>query len=309
MKNMFNKTHSIMRIFTILFLFTIATSSQALADDAAAQRIKELENQLQTMYSNMQMMQSGMQTMQSELEKLKSESSQVTQKVEHIQQKSQEAQKEQKEQKASPVAVAHVKERNKNNMVFFRGGFAHSSHHHNGLTFQSNVVPVGAQDRPDKNAWYFGAGFDFNLTDDAWGMAPKTSVLAELMFEYKEFSSQVQGNALANVPTQLAGGAQNPRRITTSQLSIYASPKIKFREGSRFRPWIIPAGFGVHIISPPGESGSFFIPGVVFGGGSEYRIWKDFYVGLDARYHVTGGKKDGVNVDGLTAGGYLGIGF
>ena len=154
-----------MRIFTILFLLTIASPSQALADDAAAQRIKELESQLQTMHSNMQMMQSGMQSMQSELEKLKSESTQVTQKVEHIQQKTQEAQLE---QKASPVAVAHVKERNKNNMVFFRGGFAHNAQHHNGLTFQSNVVPVGAQDRPDKNAWYFGAGFDFNLTNDAW---------------------------------------------------------------------------------------------------------------------------------------------
>ena len=292
-----------MRVSTILFLFTIATSSQVFAQDAAAQRIKELENQLQTMQSNMQTMQSSMQAMQNELGKLKSKSSQVTQKVEHIQQKDQE------EKKAFPVAVSHVKERNKNNMVFFRGGFAHSSHHHNGLTFQSDVVTAGAQDRPDKNAWYFGAGFDFNLTDDAWGMAPKTSVLAELMFEYKEFSSHVQGNALANSPTQLVGGATNPRNVTTSQLSVYASPKIKFREGSRFRPWIIPAGFGVHIISPPGESGSFFIPGVVFGGGAEYRIWKDFYAGVDARYHVTGGKKDSVNVDGLTAGGYLGIGF
>lgn len=315
MKYIVSRANYILRISVILFLFTIAASPQVLADDAAAQRIKELENQLQTMYSNMQMMQSGMQAMQSELEKLKSQSSQVTQKVEHIEQKThleqieQKAQIEQIEQKVSSGEVVQFKERNKNNMVFFRGGFAHNAQHHNGLTFQSNVVPVGAQDRPDKNAWYFGAGFDWNLTDDAWGMAPKTSVLAELMFEYKEFSSRVQGNALANVPTQLIGGAENPRNITISQLSIYASPKIKFREGSRFRPWIIPAGFGVNIISPPGESGSFFIPGVVFGGGAEYRIWKDFYAGVDARYNLTGGKKNGVNVDGLTAGGYVGIGF
>ncbi len=303
MKNIFNKTRSVLRVSLILFLFAIAASPQALAHDAAAKRIKELEDQLKTMHSNMQVMQSGMQAMQGELEKLRSESSQVTQKVEHIQQN------EQKIQQASSAKTVEVKEKNKNNMVFFRGGFAHNTQHHNGLTFQSNVVPAGAQDRPDKNAWYFGAGFDWNLTNDAWGMAPKTSVLAELMFEYKEFSSHVQGNALANIPTQLVGGAENPRNVTTTQVSIYASPKIKFREGARFRPWIIPAGFGIHIISPPGESGSFFIPGVVFGGGAEYRIWKDFYAGIDARYHVTGGKKDGVNVDGLTAGGYLGIGF
>ncbi len=301
MKNMFIGSCSILRIFMILFIFSIATSSQVYAQDTAAQRIKELEHQLQVMQSNMQTMQNGMQAMQHELEKFKTQSSHVTQKIEEV---------EKTQKKESSVASTAVsKEKNKNNMVFFRGGFAHNIHHHNGLTFQSNVVPVGAQDRPDKNAWYFGAGFDWNLTNDAWGVAPKTSVLAELMFEYKEFSSHVQGNALANVPTQLAGGAANPRNITTSQLSIYASPKIKFREGSRFRPWIIPAGFGVHIISPPGESGSFFIPGVVFGGGAEYRIWKDFYVGLDARYHLTGGKKDGVDVDGLTTGGYLGIGF
>ena len=194
-------------------------------------------------------------------------------------------------------------------MVFFRGGFAHSSQHRNGLVFESDVVPAGAQDRPDKNAWYFGAGFDWNLTKNTWGMVPKTQVLAELMFEYKQFSSHVQGNALANMPTELVGGALNPHSVTVSQLSIYASPKIKFMEGSRFRPWLIPAGFGMHIVSPPGESASFFIPGVVFGGGAEYRVWKDFYAGVDARYHITGGKKDGIDVDGLTAGGYLGIGF
>lgn len=80
-------------------------------------------------------------------------------------------------------------------------------------------------------------------------------------------------------------------------------------EGSKLRPWIIPIGFGVHVISPPSESVTFFNPGIMFGAGVDYKIWKDFYVGVDARYHVTGGKKDGVNVDGLTAGGYVGIGF
>lgn len=276
-------------ILAILFgTLAVTVSPQAVAQDAAAQRIKQLEEHLRAM-------QSGMQAMHSELEKLKSQSSQVTQKIEHIQHKEN--------------SMASTQEVNKGNMVFFRGGFAHSAQHRNGLVFQSDVVPAGAQDRPDKNAWYFGAGFDWNLTRDAWGLAPKTNVLAELMFEYKQFSSHVQGNALANMPTQLVGGAPNPHSVTVSQLSIYASPKIKFMEGSRLRPWIIPAGFGMHIISPPGESASFFIPGVVFGGGAEYRVWKDFYAGIDARYHITGGKKDGINVDGLTAGGYLGIGF
>lgn len=295
MKKIFDKVNVILRISVIIF--GIAVAPQVFAHDAAAKRIKELEERLQTMQNGMQAMQNGMQALQSELEKVRTESNQVTQKVEHIQQKEKEnlAEEEQGGRKG--------------NMVFFRGGFAHSAQHRDGMVFHSDVVNAGAQDRPDKNAWYFGAGFDWNLTRNAWGMAPRTNVLAELMFEYKQFSSHVQGNALANIPSQLVGGIQNPHSITVSQLSIYASPKIKFMEGSRFRPWIIPAGFGMHIISPPGESASFFIPGVVFGGGADYRIWKDFYAGIDARYHITGGKKDGIDVDGLTAGGYMGIGF
>lgn len=289
MKNTRNKEHLVLQIFVVFWgVIVFAISSQVLAQDAATLRIKQLEEHLQSM-------QTGMQAMQSELEKLKSQSSQVTQKIERIQHKEH--------------SVETNQEGSKGNMVFFRGGFAHSSQHRNGLVFQSDVVPAGVQDQPDKNAWYFGAGFDWNLTRDAWGLAPKTGVLAELMIEYKEFSSHVKGNALANMPTQLVGGVQNPHSVTVSQLSIYAAPKIKFMEGSRLRPWIIPAGFGMHIISPPGESASFFIPGVVFGGGLEYRVWKDFYAGIDARYHITGGKKDGIDVDGLTAGGYLGIGF
>lgn len=295
---------------------SVAFVPPAFAQDAAAQRIKELEARLLEMQSGMQAMQNSMQSMKGELEKLRTQSTQVTQQVEHIQQKEHKEHKEQKEtvreivrEVARETSSEAEKEGSKLNMVFFRGGFAHSSQHRNGLVFQSDVVPAGAQDRPDKNAWYFGAGFDWNLTRNAWGLVPKTAVLAELMLEYKQFGSHVQGNALANMPTQLVGGATNPHSVTVSQLSIYAAPKIKFMEGYRFRPWIIPAGFGMHIISPPGESASFFIPGVVFGGGAEYRIWKDFYAGVDARYHVTGGKKDGIDVDGLTAGGYLGIGF
>lgn len=310
MINNFKKSTSILKFPAVCFLLSVASSSLAQTQDAAATRIHELENQLRVMQENMQMMQKGMQAMQGELERLKSQPAQVTHHIEKQQpQEEIVAADAASRPAASASTVEQASERKKRNMVFFRGGFAHSAQHRNGLVFQSDVVPLGVQDRPDKNAWYFGAGFDWNLTDDVWGLAQRTSVLAELMFEYKQFSSHVQGNALANMPSQLAGGSLNPHSVTVSQLSIYASPKIKFMEGYRLRPWIIPAGFGMHIVSPPGESASFFIPGVVFGGGVDYRLWKDFYVGVDARYHITGGKKDGIDVDGLTAGGYLGIGF
>ena len=142
MENIFTEARSITRILAILFLFSIATSPQVFAQDAAAQRIKELEHQLQAMQRNMQTMQSGMQAMQHELEKFKTQSSQVTQKIEKV---------EKIQKKESSVAsVAVSKEKNKSHLVFFRGGFAHNSKNHNGLTFQSNVAPVGAQDLPDK---------------------------------------------------------------------------------------------------------------------------------------------------------------
>ena len=203
-----------------------------------------------------------------------------------------------------PVAPAPVVAKSKDNMVFFRGGFASMDHKRNGVSITSEVAPVGAQDQADKDAWYMGAGFDFSLSEDAWGLSDSTEVLAELMFEYKEFASNVQGNALANNPTQLAGGALNPRSVTVNQLSLSASPKIKFMKGSDFRPWIIPAGFAMHIISPPSESITVLNPGIMFGAGADYRIWKDIYVGVDGRYHLTSAAADGVNTDGFTAGGY-----
>jgi len=46
-----------------------------------------------------------------------------------------------------------------------------------------------------------------------------------------------------------------------------------------------------------------------FGIGADYKIWNNIYVGADARYHLTTQNLDGVNTDGVTAGGYLGLGF
>lgn len=217
-----------------------------------------------------------------------------------------------KSQPAPVAAPAPVK--TKDNMVFFRGGFASMDHERNGVSIYSDVAASGALGlggKADKDAWYFGAGFDFSLTDDVWGMADSTEVLAELMFEYKEFASNVQGNALANNPTLLApvNGAVNPRNVTVNQFSLTASPKIKFMKGSDFRPWIIPAGFALHVVSPPSESITVLNPGIMFGAGADYRIWKDLYVGVDGRYHLTSSAADGVNTDGFTAGGYLGLGF
>ncbi len=205
--------------------------------------------------------------------------------------------------------VAGQKAGRPKHMVFFRGGFTHAREKRDGSSIRSDVAPVGVQDQADRDGWYTGAGFDFNLTDDVWGLLPRTSVYAELMFEYKNFSDHVQGNALANNPTLLVGDVVNPRSVTVSQFTLTASPKIKFFEGSKIRPWIIPMGFALHVVSPTTESITYLIPGVQFGAGVDYNIWKNFYVGIDGRYQLSAGKSDGVKVDGMTAGGYFGIGF
>lgn len=206
------------------------------------------------------------------------------------------------------VKSAPAPSKKHDNAIFFRGGFASNDAKRDGVSIKSDVMPLGAQAQSDKDAWYIGAGFDFGLTDDVWGLVNNTEVLAELMFEYKEFGAHVQGNGLANDPIIIAG-PQNPRSVTVNQLTLTAAPKIKFLKGSAFRPWVIPVGLGLHVVSPPSESITVLNPGIMFGAGADYRVWKDIFVGVDGRYHLTGGAADGVNTDGFTAGGYLGIGF
>jgi opacity protein-like surface antigen len=204
--------------------------------------------------------------------------------------------------------AAPVKE-SKDNMVFFRGGYARSNRHRPGVSIMSQVVPVVAQDTADKDAWYFGAGLDFSVDDNLFGLMDNTEVLGEVMFEYKEFNDTVQGNALATNPTPLVVAGGSPRNVTVNQFTLAASPKIKFLKGSDFRPWIIPVGFKMDVVSPPTESITVLNPGMMFGLGADYRVWKNIYVGADARWHQSLGRIDGVDTNGLTAGGYIGLGF
>jgi hypothetical protein len=133
-----------------------------------------------------------------------------------------------------------------------------------------------------------------------------TEVLAELMFDYKQLAEK-QCNGLCS-PT-LGGLQLNTQSATVSALTLAASPKIKFMKGSNFRPWLIPAGMEITVISPPSDAITVLNPGMMFGAGADYKIWKDIYAGADVRYHHSFDNVDGVNPDGITAGGYLGLGF
>ncbi len=285
---------------SIVFAFglTLVTPPAAAHDRAKAleQEVLELKKRLISI--------------QDELSQIRNDSSRVEQQVIENKQAIKEERiiVQQKIEEEKEVIKKAILEESPRHMIFFRGGWARQDHHHNGISVQSNVAPVGAQQQAPLNAWYVGAGFDFGLTKNTWGLIPKTEIIAELMFEYKQFGT-VLGNALANEPTQLAGGEFNPRHVTSSTVTVSAAPKIKFLEGYRLRPWIIPAGLAIHIISPPSETITFFQPAVMFAAGADYKLWKNMVLGVDARYHLMGGHLDGLRLSGLTLGGYLGIGF
>lgn len=301
MKYILDKTRLAVRVAAASLVIVMATiAPQASAQDARTQALERALKQMEVQ----------LQALRNELNQVKSESAREAQKVMAIEEKTiqieektlraKEKTRTAQEKAEHAIEMADVLDKQagrKSHMLFFRGGFAHADHSRNGVSINSTGLG-GTGGVADKNAWYVGAGFDWGLTKDAWGLAPKTSVMSELMFEYKEYGSTVAGNMLT-----LNNG------VHVSQLTLAASPKIKFMEGSRFRPWVIPAGLAIHVISPPSSSITVLTPGVMFAGGADYRIWKDFFVGADARYHLTSGSNDGIKIDGLTAGGYLGIGF
>lgn len=218
---------------------------------------------------------------------------------------------------AQPVEAVS-KSGDKDNMVFFRGGYSRMDQKRDGVSIYSNAVggvlggPAYSGHHPDRDAWYFGAGLDFSVDDNLFGLMDKTELLGEIMFEYKELSNNTRGNALAANYSTNNGQALNPpawRNVNVSMFTLTASPKIKFMKGSDFRPWLIPIGFSMNVVSPPSESITVLQPAMMFGGGADYRVWKNVYLGADVRYHWAPQRIDGVNTNGLTAGGYVGLGF
>ncbi|WP_022949009.1 porin family protein [Methylohalobius crimeensis] len=218
-------------------------------------------------------------------------------------------------QQAGVEIGAHPKH---DNLLFFRGGYARL------MTDRGkDVLPSpNSSAAKGQNGFYIGAGFEHNLSHDIFGltegtMLDGTDLLGEVMFEYKRFA---QGNSLLTdsdqgvVVTQLAPN-KAPETSTVTQFTISAAPKIRFLRDSIIRPWIIPVGFAVHVVSPPSDGVTVFNPGLMFGAGAEVNLWKNFYAGADFRYHVTPGSESSLSgvedtdTDGLTAGGYIGFGF
>ena len=196
----------------------------------------------------------------------------------------------------------------KGNVVFFRGGYAGLTSDRSGEVFTD---VFGASGRNDGNSGYYvGAGLDLMLSKDFWGMMNDVEAVGEIGVEFKRFNSQTVLEAVPSTCAAASVATCSLRRNTVqlTMLTVDVAPKLKFRQGSAFRPWIIPIGLDIHVISPPSNNAGYLDAGVQFGAGFEYAVWKAFKVGLDARYHLTA-RMTSTNNDYLQAGPYLGITF
>lgn len=194
------------------------------------------------------------------------------------------------------------------NMVFFRGGGAWAASDRSNEVF-TDVFGTGGTLNGGDTGYYVGAGLDLVLSKDVWGMMSKTWAVGEIGVEFKRFNSK---NAVVAVPTTCTAVSANcsvtTGEVQITMLTVDIAPKIKFLEGSRFRPWIIPIGLDFHVISPPSNDTTVLDIGAQFGLGGEFQLYKAFHLGLDGRFHLATGQTDTTNNFG-TVGGYVGIAF
>ena len=196
------------------------------------------------------------------------------------------------------------------NRVFFRGGYGEMLSDRAGELITDGHGAVGKND--GKGGYYIGGGAEFMLTRDLWGMVPGVALVGEIGLEFKRWTSA----NVANGDTQLGGGpggvtgvsSGGLTKVQLTMLTVSVAPKIKFRQGTDFQPWVIPAGLDFHVISPTSSQINYLDIGVQFGGGAEYRVWKELWLGLDSRYHQASNQTNTVN-NFWTAGVYGAIGF
>ena len=309
-------------------MLTCGAGATMAADDVAAlqARLAQMEQQ--------------MAAMKAELSKMTADEPAQVQKVQEI-----ETRVAKVEQTAPAAKVI-------GNRVFFRGGYTTMvDDRSNGAFTDMNDVSgaIGAATggllpsvkNTNDDGWYFGAGFDFLLSRDTLGLLPGTWALAELGLEFRDLGKQethlvgpvAECLLLNEVVAGGFNGAVNCTGIRGQQnlmmLTVSAAPKLKFNEGGKLRPWIIPAGLDLNVISPPSDSSNYLDIGVQFAGGVDYEVLPGITIGADFRYHlsadltdpeynaaaVTAARNTGLtlntdpNLDTWTAGVTLGIGF
>ena len=199
------------------------------------------------------------------------------------------------------------------NMIAFKGGFMRLDSDRSNALFTDARNPLGAGLNNSQNGWYVGAWLDLALSKNAWGMMNGTWAVGEIGLQFNRISSKVVTNT-GNIgvgttpPAGLQVTSTSPSLQQLTMITIDIAPKLKFMEGSAFRPWLIPVGLDLHVISPPSNQTQYLDVGVQFGAGFEYQVWKAFKLGMDARYHLTANMTNTSN-SYMQVGPYVGISF
>jgi len=204
----------------------------------------------------------------------------------------------------SPVSA----EEGTGNQVFFKGGYMNLSQDRGSQIF-SDTNGLSGTVNGGNTGWYAGAGLDLVMSKNAWGAMDKTWVVGEIGLQFNRINSSTVNNTAQTLYNNVAGGSVvNPEKVQLTMMTINVAPKIKFMEGSAFRPWVIPIGLDFHVISPPSNQTQYLDLGLQFGGGFEFQVWKAFVLGVDARYHLTA-RMTNTNNDYFQVGPYVGISF
>jgi len=170
----------------------------------------------------------------------------------------------------------------------------------------------------DQDAFYYGGAIDFNMNNDLFGLMDGVSFGIELGIEYSELGEREESGLTRAITTldaqkQTTGltvpAGNYQQDVTVNMLRVSAAPKIRFMHGSKLRPWIIPLGLDLNIISPPSDAVTVLNSGMQFGAGVDYEILPGIMAGVDGRYHWTPDDVDGVDTDGFTLGGSVGFAF
>jgi hypothetical protein len=274
-----------------------AVCPEALAQDRGPEALAQ--ERVGAMESKLRRMQQEMNALQRELDRMRAGEAQQEQSIQGM-----ETQNSELTDRVTKVEEAPGK-RTMKNLIFFRGGYAAYADYARGFesfTDTHNVDGTGQllgfPEQDADGAWYVGAAVEHSMTDNLFGLLNATELLGEISLEYKNFGGE---NAVLVVPAAecslltnaasydaleadggcLVAGDQNITMFTVS-----ASPKIKFMQGSKFRPWIIPVGLDFNVISPPSDAATYLDVGAQFGAGAEYEILPGIKAGLDARYHL-----------------------
>jgi len=277
-------------------------SPQALAKTKAKAPANEGYAAAPSTNSRVDALEAQLQAMQAELSSLRASQNRPSAEAAKVQELDEWAQSV----KAKPAEAA------KDHLFAVRGGWMHFNDNRGSAAGLggSGIGQDILTSPTDSDAFYYGGAIDFNVNNDLFGLMKNTSFGIEFGVEYAELGNR-KDSGLDNVITTAALGSTTnlQKSVSVNQLRINASPKVKFLHGSKFRPWLIPVGLDINIISPPSDAVTVLNTGMQFGAGAEYELFRGIVIGADGRYHHSFDNIDGVDTDGFTLGGSLGFKF